>query len=114
MHELLVTEDILRIVAEYAKRADAQRVTDIHLVIGDMSSFVDDSIQFYFNHLAPDTIAEGAVLHFRRIPLRFRCKGCGQEFKPDKLDWHCPNCGQLGGEVIAGKEFYVESIEVEG
>ncbi len=114
MHELPVTEDILRIVKEYAERASAERVTDIHLVIGDMSSFVDDSIQFYFDHLSPGTIAAGATLHFHRIPLRFRCKACGEEFEPDKLDWRCPNCGHLGGEVITGKEFYVESIEVEG
>ncbi len=109
MHELAVTEDILRIVAEHA---GGQQITDIYLVIGDMSSFVDDSIQFYFDQLAPGTMAEGATLHFKRIPIRFRCRACAHEFKPVGLDWRCPNCGALGGEVIAGKEFYVESIEV--
>ncbi|MGC9358200.1 MAG: hydrogenase maturation nickel metallochaperone HypA [Anaerolineae bacterium] len=113
MHELPVTEDILRIVTEHAEDAGAKRVTDIHVVIGDMSSFVDDSIQFYFDALSPDTIAEGATLHFHRIAIRFRCRSCGHEFEPERLDWRCPRCENLGGEVIAGKEFYVESIEVE-
>jgi hydrogenase nickel incorporation protein HypA/HybF len=77
-----------------------------------MSSFVDDSIQFYFDALSPGTVAEGATLHFRRITIRFRCRACGHEFEPDRLDWRCPECEALGGDVIAGKEFYVESIEV--
>ncbi len=112
MHELAVTEDILRIVKEHAENAGASRVTDITIVVGDMSSFIDDSIQFYFDQLSPGTIAEGATLHFKRIQTRFRCRQCDTEFSPDRLDWRCPACGAMGGEVIAGKEFYVESIEV--
>ncbi|MBN1247338.1 MAG: hydrogenase maturation nickel metallochaperone HypA [Anaerolineae bacterium] len=112
MHELAVTEDILRIVSDYAQRGNAERVTDIYLVIGELSSFVDDSIQFYFDLLSPDTVAAGATLHFERIKTRFRCRQCGQEFEPKDLDWLCPNCKALGGDVIAGKEFFVESIKV--
>ena len=113
MHEMAVTEDILRIVTEHAAQAEAARVTDINLVIGNLSSFIDDSIQFYFDQLAPDTIAEGATLHFRRIETRFRCRQCSTEFSPNRLDWRCPECHAMGGEIIAGKEFFVESIEIE-
>lgn len=109
MHEMTVTEEILRIVTAHAGQA---RVTDIHLVIGDLTSFVDDSIQFYFEVLAAETVAAGATLHFRRIPTRFRCRQCHTEFTPTGHNWTCPTCGAMGGEVIAGKEFYVESIEV--
>ncbi len=112
MHEMAVTEDILRIVKDYAERGGAARVTDIYLVIGELSSFVDDSIQFYFDLLTPNTIAAGATLHFERVKTRFRCRKCGQEFEPDGQDWRCPSCHALGGDVIAGKEFYVESIEI--
>lgn len=114
MHEMAVTQDILRIITEHAQRAGASRVTDIYLVIGEMASFVDDSIQFYFDLLTPGTLAEGAMLHFQRIATRFRCRSCATEFAPTARDWLCPTCGALGGDVIAGKEFYVESIEVAG
>ncbi len=112
MHELPVTEDILRIVADHAQKAGATRVTRINLVIGELTSFIDDSIQFYFEMLAPGTPAEDATLHFQRIKTRFRCHRCGQEFEPEGRNWTCPACSALGGDVIAGKEFYVESIEV--
>ena len=112
MHELSVTEDIMRIVNDHAGRNDAKSVTDVYLVIGELSSFIDDSIQFYFNMISPETIADGATLHFERIKTRFRCRRCGTEFEPEERDWVCPECQALGGDVIAGKEFYVESIQV--
>jgi len=112
MHELAITEEILRITVEHAEKAQAQRVTDIHLVIGDLSSVIDDSVQFYFDFSSPGTVAEGAELHFRRVPTRLHCRQCEEEFEPDGRDWHCPNCQALGGDVVQGREFYLESIEV--
>ena len=34
------------------------------------------------------------------------------EFEPEERNWMCPKCRALGGDVIAGKEFYVDSIEI--
>jgi hydrogenase nickel incorporation protein HypA/HybF len=113
MHELSVTEEILRVAVEHAERAQAKQITDIHLVVGSLSTIVDDSVQFYFDFLSPDTIAAGAKLHFERIPARLHCRKCGHEFEPQEQDWHCPQCKTLGGDVIAGKEFYLDSLEVE-
>ncbi|MBN1642983.1 MAG: hydrogenase maturation nickel metallochaperone HypA [Anaerolineae bacterium] len=112
MHELAITEEILRIAVEHAGSAGAEHITDINLVIGDLSSVVDDSVQFYFDFVSPGTRAEGAMLHFRRVAATLRCYKCGREFTPQGRDWRCPACQALGGEVIAGREFYLESIEV--
>lgn len=112
MHELSITEEILRIVSKHAENAQATKVTEIQLVIGELTSFIDDSIVFYFDILSPGTVAEGAALHFRRIKTRFRCRQCGEEFTPENRNWVCPSCQALGGDVVAGKEFYVESITV--
>lgn len=114
MHEMSITQDILRIVTEHAQNAEATGITEIQIVIGELASFIDDSIQFYFDILSPGTVAEGAELKFRRIKTRFRCRQCGQEFTPEDRNWICPSCSALGGDVIAGKEFYVESITVAG
>lgn len=113
MHEMSITQEILRIAVEHAGQARAKRITDIHLVIGALSSVVDDSVQFYFDFLSPNTLAEGAQLHFERIDARLRCRKCSQEFEPQGMNWHCPQCDAVGGEIVAGREFYVDSIEVE-
>jgi hydrogenase nickel incorporation protein HypA/HybF len=114
MHELSVTQSILDIVQRHAKQAGAGRVLAINLVIGDLTGFVDDSIQFYFDFLSRDTAAEGARLSFERIAARVRCHGCNSEYEPpDSRLWVCPDCESLGGEIIAGREFSVASIEIE-
>ena len=62
MHELAVTESIRDIAIEHARRANARRVTHLHLVIGNLSSVVDDSVQFYWDAISQGTIYEGARL----------------------------------------------------
>lgn len=111
MHEMAITQSILDIALRYANGAG--RVTQLNLVIGDLSSVVDDSVQFYWDIISKGTIAEGAILHFERIGTRFRCNDCGQEFEPDGRTFECPQCGGHQVTIVAGKEFRLESIEVE-
>lgn len=113
MHELPVTESILEIATRHAAKANASRITDLYLVIGQLSSIIDDSIQFYWDILSKDTIAEGAKLHFRRIPTEMTCLDCKKKYKPDSRDLACPFCGSVRVKIVAGEEFYVEAINVE-
>jgi len=114
MHELSVTEGILNAALEAAGKAGARRITAINLVIGDLSSIVDDSVQFYFEILSKDTPAAGATLCFRREPGRAVCRDCGHAFEVSPpLEPICPACGGIRLEVTGGREFLVESIEVE-
>ena len=113
MHELSVTESILKIVLRHAEQSGAARVTQIDLVIGDLSSIIDDSVQFYFDMISQGTLAENARLVFDRVPGQLRCWDCQTIFAPDGRMYACPQCGSVRVEVIAGREFRVESIEVE-
>jgi hydrogenase nickel incorporation protein HypA/HybF len=113
MHELSVTEQILRITLEHARQADANQVLSVNLIVGDLAGFSGESIQFYFDLLSKGTEAEKAILSITRVPTRARCKACQEEFSPDRMNWACPRCGGLMDEVVSGKEFYIESIEVE-
>jgi hydrogenase nickel incorporation protein HypA/HybF len=113
MHELSVTQGMLEIVLRHAQQAGAQRITHINLVIGDLTSIVDDSVQFYFDFISQNTIAEGAQLVFQRTPATFRCRDCENTFVSNQRDFICPQCGEMRVEVVAGSEFRVESIEVE-
>ena len=113
MHELPVTQGMLSIALDHAAKAGAKRITRINLLIGEMSGIVDDSVQFYFDFVSKETAAEGATLNFERVPARFRCRACDTTFSPSDREWTCPRCGELSVEIMAGREFYVDSIEVE-
>ncbi len=113
MHEYAVTKGLIAIAVEEARKAGASKITLIKLVIGDLSTIIDDSVQMYFDMLSEGTIAHGAKLEFRRVPARFRCKDCDLEFDKPKTGFDCPKCGKMGVLTDSGKEFYIESMEVE-
>ena len=113
MHELSITESLLKIALQHAEKANAKRITDLHIVIGDLASMVDDSIQFYWEIIAKDTIAEQATLHFRRVPAELQCMTCFEKYHPTDRELICPKCSGVGAKIIAGEEFFRESIDVE-
>jgi hydrogenase nickel incorporation protein HypA/HybF len=113
MHELPVTESILEISLRHANQAKAKRITNLYLVIGQLASIVDDSVQFYWDIVSKDTLAEGAVLHFKRLPATLACMECDQQYQPGEEGFSCPNCKSDHVKVISGDEFYMEAIDIE-
>ncbi len=114
MHELPVTQGIIDVAIEAAKANNASRITDIYLVIGDLTSIVDDSVQFYFDFLSKDTLAAGATLHFQRKSATATCQDCAHQWPvtPPLLP-ECPNCNSARVQITDGRDFFVESIEID-
>ncbi len=114
MHEMPATQGMLDLALEHMRKAGGRRITAIDVVVGELTSIVDDSVQFYFDVMSRDTAASGAELRFRREAAEGRCGECGHawDVKPP-LDRMCPECGSLALRVTGGREFFVESIEVD-
>ena len=113
MHELPITENIRDIALKHASRAGAVKITDIHLVIGELSSVIDESVLFYWGIVCEGTIAADAELHFRRIPARFQCLDCKTEYTLREKSQICPQCDGVHVKILAGDEFYMDAIDVE-
>lgn len=113
MHELPIAESILEIAVRHGQQAQAVRVTDLYLVIGQLSSIVDDSIQFYWDIISRDTMCEGAVLHFERISAQLLCLDCGHSYGFQHELSACPACNSIRVKITAGEEFQLQSIAVE-
>lgn len=113
MHELSVTESILEIAVRHARDASAVKINDLYLVIGDLASIVDDSVQFYWDIISQGTLAEGARLHFERVPAMMCCQDCEAEFQPEAGTLSCPKCGGIHLQVLAGEQFYLSAIDIE-
>ncbi len=111
MHELAVTEGLIKVAL---KAAEGRPIRRIDLVLGALSSIVDDSVQFYFDLLSRDTLAEGARLHFQRVPADALCLDCTASLTvAPPLPELCPTCGSPHLRVSGGTQFLVESIEVD-
>jgi hydrogenase nickel incorporation protein HypA/HybF len=110
MHELSVTQSVLDITI---KNAGTRKIKQINLVVGQFSSIVDDSVQFYWDIISKDTSAEGSLLHFDRIPGEMTCQNCGCVFQPTDETFDCPSCSSPSVKITKGEEFQVGSIDVE-
>lgn len=114
MHELPVTESIVRIVDEEAKKHNSKKVNKILLKVGELSGLVPDCLQSYFDIASKGTLAEGAELKILKIPVTMGCLECGFEVElKDLEDNICPNCSKSNLKIIHGNEFYIESMEVD-
>ncbi len=112
VHEYGITESLLSIVEQKAEEAGVEKVETIRIVIGVLTGFAPESIQFYFGPMSRDTVAEGAILEFEELPVKLRCRACGSVFEPDSRTWTCPDCNSSEVDISGGREIYVKEMEV--
>jgi len=108
-----ITQGILDASFAAAEKAGATRITEIHVSIGELTEVVDFALQFAFEALTPDTMAEGATLFIEMVPARSACHDCGLEYDHDRFEMLCPTCGSLNVELLRGREMSIDSIEAD-
>ncbi len=113
VHELAITENIVKVALEEAKAAGAKKITGINVVVGELSGVVSDCVRFYFDFLKTEGFADSVSLNFEQRAAVLRCRDCSTEFRPEGNGWSCPGCRSLRVEVIKGRDCYLSSIEVE-
>ena len=113
MHELPLTEQIIKIAEQSCRENGGDRVTSIRLVIGEDSGFIGDSIQMYFDIISQGSLCEGATISMERIRPQLQCTQCGAHFYRTYLSFDCPDCGGQGRPTQIGKECYVDSVEIQ-
>jgi hydrogenase nickel incorporation protein HypA/HybF len=116
MHELPITEGILKIVLKHAELNSVRQVRTIHLQVGKLSDLEDEWIQRYFDYLSKGTVAQGAKLKIERMPIMVQCDGCSNSYEAEaaKLgDFVCPACGERGGTLLSGREYHIKEMEVQ-
>ena len=106
-------QSALRLALDQARQAGASRVHLIRLRIGVLSGVVPDALEFAFEALAAGTVAENAKLSIEQVPARFWCATCTREFQSDDMFAECPDCHALSGELRAGREMELASLEIE-
>jgi hydrogenase nickel incorporation protein HypA/HybF len=110
--ELAAIQSILTKVLLKARESNAGRITTLQLALGEISELDRHSIQKHWDELSRGTPAERAQLRFRLIQAEVQCMACFIKYHPQDGKIHCPHCGSYGAKILAGEEFYLESIEL--
>ena len=97
---------------EEAHRQNVSKIRTINVCIGQLRGIIPDCIQVYLDMLSEGTIAEGAKLKAKLLPVKSDVWNAeGKGMIPGRLE--CPFCGSLKLKLLSGKEFYIESLEVD-
>lgn len=113
MHELAITEGIIDAAVPAALEHGAKRILEIRLKIGELSGVLPKSLQEYFDIASKGTIAENAKLTVEKIPATIACNTCGYEGVIERKKARCPQCDGVDYKLVGGREYYVDSLEVE-
>jgi len=111
MHEMAIAQGILDIVLKTAAENEVGKVTGIKLLIGQMTQVEPECLTFGFSALSMGSIAEGAHVEIRIVPLVGQCNSCNQKFSVQSYCFLCPNCNSASVTVISGRELAVEYLE---
>ncbi|MEK6730617.1 MAG: hydrogenase maturation nickel metallochaperone HypA [Pseudomonadota bacterium] len=111
MHELSIIQDILKTIEQTAIKNDLKKINKATLEIGQMRQCIPEFLQFAFETLTKDTIASGAQLIIREIPVKALCLQCKKEFQVIDDSYGCPHCDSIELDILSGKEIVLSSID---
>ena len=113
MHEMSLTEGVVEIVREEARKQGFSRVKTVWLEIGALSAVDPSAMEFCFDAATRGTLAEGARLEIICTPGQGWCLDCEKTVKLEERFGACPECGRSHVQMTGGDEMRVRELEVE-
>ena len=121
MHELSLSDEIVRNVLDAAKENKGKRVLSIQLEIGELTLLNVEQVTFWIHELFKGSVAEGAKVKVRTVKARIKCESCGyrggipsdQESSLRHLGPQtCPQCNSFQFNIEKGRECHLRKIQV--
>ena len=112
MHELSLTQSLIDIVEDYARREGFKRVNVLKLSFGHLACIDPGTLEFVFDIQSRGTKAEGARLEFDIRPAVLYCMACKQESLSGSFQSLCPRCGS-GDVLLAGGTEELKLLEMD-
>lgn len=113
MHEVSLAANIVEIASRHAADQGCRRVVAVTVRIGRLACVHEDALRSSFELLRENTPLVDAELHVVTVPVRVWCPTCGTERElPGIQRFVCPDCGAPTGDIRAGRELDLESIDL--
>ncbi len=113
MHEMSICEGILLSLEEQAKTQNFSKVKKVWLDVGAFSGVEISALEFGWQVVMKDSIAQEAELIVNDIKAQAYCLGCGSTVEIRNRYDDCPECGSGMLQIVSGEELKIKEIEVE-
>ena len=112
MHEMSLTSSMMDIIFEYVHDHHFTKVKLIKLSFGALSCIEPKALEFAFEVLSKDTLAQGALIEYDIIPIIVTCLDCGVDSEVEEFPSPCPSC-QGNDVVLKGGAEDLRIVEME-
>jgi hydrogenase nickel incorporation protein HypA/HybF len=113
MHEMSLCEGILQIIESEAGRQHFTRVKQVILEVGPLSGVEISALEFCFDTIMKNSIADQATLTIIKPEARAWCMHCAESVTIQQRYDACPLCGNYQLQVSSGDEMRIKELEVE-
>jgi hydrogenase nickel incorporation protein HypA/HybF len=113
MHEMSLCEGIVQILQEQAETHQYRRVKTVCLELGQFSTVEISALEFCYEVVCRDTLAEGSKLEIIQLPGTAWCLQCGQTVTIAQRFDPCPLCHSYQVQCSGGDDMRIKELEVE-
>jgi len=113
LHELSLVASICDVLNIKIKECGINKVIKVNLVVGELTGVEAFMLESCFEMYVQATPLEGAKLAIKHVPIKVRCRECGNEYESKIPFSDCTVCKSKRLEIISGREFYIDNIEAE-
>jgi len=112
MHEFSIAVNIVDIIEENARKANAREVKKAEIVVGPFSGVVIDALEQALEQAKKNTISKEAIFKITETKGKLKCSQCSNEYEAPEMYTPCPKCNNIFSDIIMGNELQVKNIEV--
>lgn len=127
MHEIAISETILKIISAEAEKRGMKKVASAQLKIGKMRAFKKENLMICLKGYGESSIISGIDFSIEETDVTLKCIACGNKFTDARFDDHhfahsishapefyvpenCKKCGSKDIVVLSGNEMELISI----
>ncbi|MEN8445195.1 MAG: hydrogenase maturation nickel metallochaperone HypA [Cyanobacteria bacterium J06555_13] len=116
MHEVSLMQSTLSVALTHVQAQGGSQIHRLELHVGELSGVVPEALAFAFNVVSAGTVAQGAELRLKTVPVLCYCDRCQQVFHPaseiNRWIYECPECHNISTDIRQGKDLELASLEI--
>lgn len=111
MHELSFAQQILWQAEEAALKNGIKTISEIKIVLGELLYIMPEALDFSFQVLKKETMAEEALLLVEYKKALAQCDACANQYLWLEYGYNCSKCKSQETRIIQGMEMSIEYLE---
>ena len=112
MHELSIVESIIHTVECSVRNHGGGHVENIVVDIGELAAVEIPALKFAWKHATPGTLLDSSTLEWNTVDGLAQCRNCNSTFHASAYYTPCPQCDNVGNDIIEGKDIVIRSISI--